>query len=100
MKYVAFNPITLNDPSKSYLFEDTAMPRDWKEGHIFGNVWDCREQKTLDFTFEVRKNNPHHYRFNLTEWARVIENCIVEKGTFSGNFIFVKRGIGWSLHLV
>ena len=51
-------------------------------------------------TFYCKDYFGNSYNFFISEWDKVMKNCVITKGGFGGNFIFVKRGTRFSLSLV
>jgi hypothetical protein len=100
----------------------------WKEGMTENREYDYNTKSYLDFYYIIKDNETfpltltftaaynarggshfychdngtpqRRYLFTLQEWANVLQNAVVDKGTFTGNFIYAKKGTTWSLHLV
>ena len=126
MKKVAFSPIKYNPNNP---FNDGMPAVDWKDGITEGETYDWHNKVTLKFKYEIKDNNSFsltltfqdaynarggahfyclsneqpsnkRYYFTLQEWSNVLKNVTMTNGTFSGNFIFAKKGSVWTLKLV
>jgi len=113
MKFVSFLPQHKNHHKGSNGMPGGMPYKIWRPGEdeqgliICENVYQTLQ---LDYGFCYPYRNSatvyckdrfgHSYTFLASEWQKVIENCVLTKGSFGGKFIFVKRGKSFSLSLV
>ena len=113
MKFVSFLP-----QHKNYHQGSNGMPggmpyKIWRQGEDTQGLIICSNVPQilqLDYcycypyrdsaTVCCKDRFEHSYTFLASEWQKVIINCVLTKGSFGGNFIFVKRGTSFSLSLV